>query len=67
MTTAEMLFGTKLNPVNQEELARRVGVGKSSISRWKKNPEMIPWGKMKLLIRARGLTGEDIAKIAKER
>lgn len=67
MTTAEMLFGTKLTPVNQEELARLIGCNQSSISRWKKNPGLIPWDKMKLIIRIRGLSADDLMKMAKER
>lgn len=67
MTTAEILFGTKLTPVNQAELARLIGCNQSSISRWKRNPGLIPWEKMKLIIKARGLTSDDLMKMAKER
>lgn len=67
MTTSEVLFGTKLCPVNQGELARLVGVNQSTVSRWRKNPNSIPWEKMKLLIRVRGLTGDDLIKMAKEK
>ena len=67
MTTAEMLFGTQLCPVKQEELARLIGTSTSTVSRWKKNPGSIPWDKMKLIIKVRGLTGDDLIKMAKER
>lgn len=67
MTTMEMLFGTRLSPVNQEQLARLVGVNQSTVSRWRKDPGMIPWGMMKKIIKARGLTGDDIAKMAREK
>lgn len=67
MTTTEMLFGTKLCPVNQKEMARLVGVDQSTVSRWRKEPGAIPWNKMKILIRIRGLTAEDLMKMAKER
>ena len=67
MTTAEILFGTRLCPVNQQEMARLVGVDKSTISRWRKNPGAIPWDKMKVIIRIRGITAEDLAKMAKEK
>ena len=67
MTTTEMLFGTKLCPVNQKEMARLVGVDQSTVSRWRKEPGSIPWDKMKLIIRIRGLSAEDVMKMAKER
>lgn len=67
MTTSEMLFGTKLCPVNQEEMARLIGVNQSTVSRWRKEPGAIPWSKMKILIKIRGLTAEDLMRMAKER
>lgn len=67
MTTSEILFGTKLCPVNQKEMARLVGVDQSTVSRWRKEPGAIPWNKMKMIIRIRGLTAEDLMKMAKEK
>jgi len=67
MTTAERLFGTKLNPVNQKELARLTGVDQSTISRWKRDPGAIRWRDMKKLVKARGITGEDLAMMAREK
>jgi hypothetical protein len=66
MVTAEKLFGTRLCPVNQKELARIAGVNQSTVCRWRKNPGSIPWEKMKILIRVRGLTADDLMKMAKE-
>ena len=67
MTTSEILFGTKLCPVNQKEMARLVGVDQSTVSRWRKEPGAIPGNKMKMIIRIRGLTAEDLMKMAKEK
>lgn len=67
MTTSELLFGTKLCPINQKEMARLAGVNPATISRWRKNPGSIPWNKMRILVRIRGLTAEDLMKMAKER
>ncbi len=67
MTTQEMLFGTKDFPGNQYILAQVLGVNQSTICRWRKNPGAIPWEKMKLLIRYRGLDAEDLMKMARER
>lgn len=66
MTTSEILFGTKLCPVNQKEIARMVGVNPSTISRWRKDPGSIPWNKMQLLIRLRGVSADDLMRMAKE-
>lgn len=67
MTTAEILFGTKLCPVNKKEMARLVGVTPGTVNNWTKDPGTIPWNKMKLIIRLRGLTAEDLMTMAKER
>lgn len=67
MTTSEMLFGTKLAPVNQTEMARLIGCSQATVSRWRKDPGLIPWDKMKLLIRIRGISQDDLMKMAKER
>lgn len=67
MTTSELLFGTKLCPVNQKEMARLAGVNPATISRWRKNLGSIPWDKMKQIIKIRGLSAEDLMKMAKER
>lgn len=67
MTTQEMLFGTRLCPVRTGELASMLGVTQPTIYRWKKNPGSIPWGKMKMLIKIRGLSPDDVMKMAKER
>ena len=67
MTTPEMLFGTRLYPVRTCDLAEMLGVTPTTIYRWKQNPSMIPWGKMKLLIKIRGLSSDDVMKMATER
>lgn len=67
MTTAEMLFGTKMCPVNTLELSKAVGVSPGTIRNWKKDPNLIPWGKMKIIARIRRLTAEDLEKMTKER
>ena len=66
MTTQEYLFGTVLYPVNKKELARIIGVAPPTLYRWSKDPGLIPWGKMKKIIKIRGLSAEDLMKMAKE-
>lgn len=67
MTTKELLFGTALCPVNKVELARIVGVTPPTVYRWSKDPGLIPWEKMKKIIKVRGLSAEDVMKMVKER
>ena len=66
MTTKELLFGTALCPVSRIELARIVGVTPATVYRWSKDPGTIPWGKMKKIIKVRGLSAEDVMKMTKE-
>ena len=67
MTTTEKIFGTQLCPVNLHELSRITGIGPSTLWRWRNNPDLIPWGKMKLLIKVRGLSSDDLMKMVKEK
>lgn len=63
MTTSEILFGTKLHPVSVTELSRIAGVSKATICNWKRNPDSIPLGKLKLIVRARRLSEEEKGRI----
>lgn len=66
MTTAEMLFGTEINTTATVNLAAAVGVTPRTINNWRRDPEKIPWGKMKTIIRIRSLSGDDLIRMAKE-
>lgn len=67
MTTKELLFGTKLFPVNKKELARLIGVSPSTIYYWVKDPGTIPLDKFRLIVKVRGCSEGDIVKMVKEK
>ena len=66
MTTSEILFGTRLAPVSKKELSRLTGISVATLNRWQGNTDMIPLGKLKLLLRVRNVSAEQVAKILKE-
>ena len=66
MTTSEILFGTRLAPVSKKELSRLTGISVATLNRWRGNTDMIPLGKLKLLLRVRNVSAEQVAKILKE-
>ena len=63
MTTTELLFGTALHPVSTKELARIAGVSEATIRNWKRNPDTIPLGKLRMIVRARRLNTEQIGRM----
>ena len=66
MTTSEILFGTRLAPVSKKELSKLTGISVATLNRWQGNTDMIPLGKLKLLLRVRNVSAEQVAKILKE-
>lgn len=62
MNTGEVLFGTKLQPVNLTELSRVTGICASTLSDYKKEPGKIPLYRLCMIVEARGLDDEQIAK-----
>ena len=66
MTTSEILFGTRLAPVSKKELSKLTGISVATLNRWQGNTDMIPLGKLKLLLRVRNVSEEMVAKILKE-
>lgn len=67
MTTKEILFGTKLNPVYLPELAKITGIPRSTLYRYKDDPAMIPWRYFRLICKVRGVTAEQMQKMLSER
>lgn len=67
MTTSELLFGTSINTTSTSNLAAAVGVSPRTINNWKRDPGKIPWEKMKLLVKIRHLSGDDLIRMTKER
>ena len=49
-------FGDVLLETNNDAaLARAVGVSPGTIARWRRNEEVIPWGKIQALAKVQGL------------
>ena len=67
MTTAEMLFGTRGHPANQELMAKAVGIHQTTVSRYSRDIGRIPWGVMKQIIRYQGLSKDDVWKMVQEK
>lgn len=65
MTASEILFGTAINSVNTVKLAAAVGVSPGTIRIWKKNPDQIPLGKLRILVKVRSMDNEKIVKVVK--
>ena len=63
MTTTEILFGTTLHPVSVTELSRIVGVSPRTIANWKQDPDRIPLGKLRIIVRARRLSEAEVKEV----
>ena len=61
--TGEILFGTKLEPVNLTELSHRTGIPVSTLSTYKKHPDMIPFVRIRAIVRARKLSEVEIKRM----
>lgn len=62
-----ILFGSESIRIVSSDLAKAVGVDPSTITRWKREPKLIPLGKLQRLCRARHLTDDQILQIVKAR
>ncbi len=60
---ATLLLGDKYTKGNGEEIAKAVGVNVSTIRRWRKNPELIPYGKMRIICRLRDIPEERCVRL----
>jgi len=58
--TREILFGSGANRRILSELAAPLGVSRSCLSNWQKDPGKIPKNKLDILIRVCNLTDEEI-------
>ena len=68
MVTAERLFGGQgATSLTNTRVARHLGRSESTIRRWRKDPNLIPWGDMKRLIALNQISEKDLMKMARER
>lgn len=66
MSEVEILFGDGLTKVNRPALAKALGVSNQTLTRWKRDPGMIPVGKLKIWCRVLRLTDEEKARLLSE-
>ena len=62
-----ILFTDRSIRLVARDIAKACGVAPSTISRWKKDPKMIPLGNLQTLCRVRKLTDEEIIAIVRSR
>lgn len=60
---SEILFGGSINTTNQSEMAKVIGVDVSTVGRWKKDPDRIRFGDLKMIVRLRGLSNRQILNL----
>ncbi len=61
----EILFGSKLMPVNLCALSNATGIPASTLHDYKQRPDCIPCGRLAKIIHARKLSGDEIIKLFK--
>ena len=60
---SEILFGGTINSTNLTEMARAIGVDVSTVGRWKKDPDRILFGDLKMIVRLKGLSDRQILNL----
>ncbi len=61
MTTAqEILFGSGLRRARAPELAKAIGVSERTARRWMANPDLIPYEKLKIVIRLQNIPDDQV-------
>ena len=59
----QTLFGTRLHPMNVSEAARLTGYGRSTITRWKKDPSKMTVAALRILAEATEATDEELINL----
>ena len=68
MTTSERLFGgSGATRMANTRIAGYLGKSESTIRRWRKDPDQIPWGDMKQLIALNSISEHDLMRMAREK
>lgn len=63
--TSAAIFGAGANACSLSELSRATGIPVSTLSRYKRQPERIPLGALRAIVKARQLPAEDVQKVIK--
>lgn len=53
MTRSELIFGSQYTRGRDADLARATGVSVSTLRRWRADPDKIPSGKLRIILRIR--------------
>lgn len=60
---SELLFGTKLQPVSIATLSKVTKIPESTLRLYKRNPGTIPLDRLRIIVKALGLSEEDIKQL----
>jgi hypothetical protein len=61
----ELLFGTKLKPVSVVALAKQTHIPESTLRMYKRNPGIIPLDRLRIIVKALGLSEEEVVKLVR--
>lgn len=62
---SELLFGTKLQPVSIVVLSKQTKIPESTLRLYKRNPGTIPLDRLRIIVKALGLSDEEVSKLIK--
>lgn len=60
---SEILFGTKLKPVSITALSKTTKIPESTLRLYKRNPGTIPLDRLRIIVKALGLSEEDFKRL----
>jgi hypothetical protein len=60
---SELLFGTKLQPVSIVVLSKQTKIPESTLRLYKRNPGIIPLDRLRIIVKALGLSEEEVVKL----
>lgn len=63
--TSAAIFGSAANACNMTELARITGIPRTTLHRYKRQPESMPLWALRAIVKARGMAAPDIERIVK--
>ena len=62
---ADIIFVGPTGKLNVQQIARITGISPSTLYRWRREPDSIPAGELRLLFKATKATPEDIVRFFK--
>lgn len=61
----DVIFGKPGSSINVADIARATGIPATTLNRYKKRPELITLGRLRIMLRDRELTDSQIVKLIK--